>query len=236
MGPRCVPVDFCEKCYENLGREHASHCLIRADAGVEGLKDFEWVAARNPRVPKPAMDPELLQQMQERELTDDDYDTLLNLDKEELPDLVDHLLSTFPKKLLVGPCALCMISDFEHHSIQCQLPCGHGAHQKCLSSKTTEALCDGGWKLQSIKCNVQSCVYPHMYLGLSRKRRKSRERSDSQTAEDIPKTKAEANRTLEGCFGVSGLNLVGRGAATGKAHSDCMAERTRSEAPCKSEE
>jgi hypothetical protein len=208
---RCAPVDFCERCFTHtLGREHTMHHMLRADAGVEGLRDFDWVVVRNPRTPKPTMAPEVLQQMQERDLTDDDYDMLLNLDKEDLPEISDHLVDSFGKAPMVLPCGFCAVGGTRGAGRDsppgCLLPCGHVVHEKCLGSKTTEALSDGGWKLQTIKCCIEGCKYPQAYLGLSRKRKKRRERSSSQTAETKARdAKAAAALTLEGCFGVSGL-------------------------------
>ena len=211
QGARCAPVDFCERCFTHkLGREHTKHHMLRADAGVEGLRDFDWVVVRNPRTPKPTMAAEVLQQMQERDLTDDDYDMLLNLDKEDLPEISDHLVDSFGKAPMVRPCGFCAVGGTRGVGRDsrpgCLLPCGHVVHEKCLGSKTTEALSDGGWKLQTIKCCIEGCKYPQAYLGLSRKRKKRRERSNSQTAETkAGGGKAATALTLEGCFGVSGL-------------------------------
>jgi hypothetical protein len=194
---RCVPTDFCEGCYRAIGREHSKHHLVIANAGVDALRDFEWCTAANPRVPRSTIESEAIVRLQERELTDDDYDLLLNLDKQELPSMTEQLLmSLAPGIVSPSGCCLCKssgsgsVSQGTESTDGYKLLCGHIVHVNCLMAQTTAALSEGAWKLQSIKCLVDDCIYPNIYLGLSRKRKKKKDKEKDKNNEISSSTKA----------------------------------------------
>jgi hypothetical protein len=120
-GKKCA--DFCERCFTHaLGKEHAVHHFVSSDAGTNVDDDVEWVVVKNPlqtdhnasvllyeaagqsntansRLGSAdnGLRPELAA-LQDREITMDDYNMLLELDEvAQSASVAEHLAAALPK-------------------------------------------------------------------------------------------------------------------------------------------
>eukprot|EP01041_Mallomonas_annulata_P011048 gene11048-23099_t len=78
--PIKIFTDFCERCFQSVSREHSRHHFVSSDASTNAVVDVEWTPAKNPRVPSHGLDVQSLLELQDRELSAEDYDILLGLD------------------------------------------------------------------------------------------------------------------------------------------------------------
>jgi hypothetical protein len=83
------PVDYCSDCYPaRVNSRHEDHHFLLSDASVEKVKDVTWAPCAPPfstsayrsNNPLLALDPRQVQELQNRDLSMNDYDMLLSLD------------------------------------------------------------------------------------------------------------------------------------------------------------
>jgi Txe/YoeB family toxin of Txe-Axe toxin-antitoxin module len=83
------PVDYCSDCYpRRVNSRHEDHHFLLSDASVEKVKDVTWAPCAPPfstsayrsNNPLLALDPRQVQELQNRDLSMNDYDMLLSLD------------------------------------------------------------------------------------------------------------------------------------------------------------
>lgn len=225
------PVDFCTRCFQNITREHARHHFISSSA-TELLSEFEWKHTKNPRAPQQLIDENILTTLQQRELTDEDYDLLLGLDRKAdgiplqkvLLDSLPVPVSTLPNesetidKRLPLSC-WCKNSSLNSSKVYL-LPCGHHVHEQCISSLLDDAVSEGSWKLDDIQCGFQNCKVA-VFRGISRRRfklKKDEDKTDaiaaaekeSGTQNATPHAGITSNPLLSG---ISGISIHGSAAA-----------------------
>jgi len=120
-GKRCA--DFCTRCFEHaLGKEHLVHHFISSDAGTNVDDDVEWAVETNPLQRAAGHDASVmlyeahtgagssrsssanygvrpdLAALQDREITMDDYNMLLELDEvAKAASVSEHLAASLPK-------------------------------------------------------------------------------------------------------------------------------------------
>lgn len=167
--------DFCEICYSNIGIDHAQHHFLSSDASIKVATDVHWQPVVNPRAgAAPLVNTDVLRALQERELTIDDYELLLNLDHDGPRDFPSHLTSALP---------ICNNSTIKHCWCKCDnnsllsvnniyrvLPCRHVAHDKCIQQSILRATIDKNSVVASLTCSHQSCK-SRIFPGLIRKRK-----------------------------------------------------------------
>mmetsp|Transcript_13249 Transcript_13249/g.21693 ORF Transcript_13249/g.21693 Transcript_13249/m.21693 type:complete len:714 (-) Transcript_13249:1407-3548(-) len=168
------PVDFCQSCFKNIGRSHAKHHFMRSTTNST-VRDFAWEYVKNPRAPQPRFAADFLENIQNRELTNDDYDFLLDLDKPQHVTVQDILIDS------MQTCSrgdMCWCGKEVNSETARTLVCGHAAHVECCREQLNEAIEEGFWKLEEIKCLHASCGCP-LFKGLGRKRKNTAKKSDS---------------------------------------------------------
>lgn len=201
------PVDFCSRCFQNVTREHARHHFITSPA-IELLSDFEWKYVKNPRAPQQLIDESILNTLQQREFTDEDYDFLLGLDQKSsgIPlqqVLIDSLPIKKPTNIEERKCWCDKYTSDVIHS----LPCGHNVHEHCLSSMLGEALVDGCWKLDEIHCGYEDCR-ASLFKGISRKRFKLK-KSNVEESSVLVANNTVVPKSDNLLSGISGISING---------------------------
>ena len=186
------PLDFCQRCFTSISREHAKHHFLTSSSNAQ-LVDFMWDTARNPRAPQQCLEDRVLHTLQHRDLVDEDYDFLLSLDRPQGVTVQNCLLESLrvPRgggstaSSLVAPDGQCWCvstrrvlgggggGDTSTAPSVRELPCGHVCHDTCLLELLDEALSEGPWKLDDVKCKQSGCEY-HIFRGLSRRRVKKK--------------------------------------------------------------
>lgn len=139
-------VDFCKDCFCRIGRAHNSHHFLTT-TGKALYQEFEWKSAANPRTAAMSrFTPEFLQAIQARELSNADYDILLQLDDQrmQLPSFYETILKSLNRphtQVMVNtamkPCPWCTsnINVSTSEIDVCFLPCCNiPAHSECLRS------------------------------------------------------------------------------------------------------
>lgn len=131
--------DLCRSCFENGASklDHLDHPFVKAE-----VSDYpvQWSVA----IPPLNIDRSNILQLQERELTNNDYNTLLSLDQEFIPVMHHHLVQAFPKieqaKLESNFCVICENPLTLKCSVR-QLPCSekHFIHDSCALNMLLEA-------------------------------------------------------------------------------------------------
>lgn len=74
------PLDYCPECFERqTDPVHIRHHFVQSNIVTENAYGVDWVPAKNPATKGVLMNPELIRELQTRELGDHDYDMLLQL-------------------------------------------------------------------------------------------------------------------------------------------------------------
>ena len=154
------PVDFCLRCYPNIGKEHSNHHFLSCDASISDADGILWFPVANPRGVPQLIDSSILSDLQQRELSVEDYDTLLDLDK-DVPDLPTQLISSLVDSVReVTSEDSCWCSgrnktqDIDNLKV---LPCKHTCHESCLRKSILGAISDDNNSLTSLRCNRPEC-------------------------------------------------------------------------------
>ena len=232
-------VDFCESCFQRLGREHVTHHFLCSEANGDlaaaesagGDAEDYWTVAANPlhllrgrgmegnrsgsggsrgshtlsgavgaqRGGTPGQDDlltEALASLESREITMDDYELLLELDRTPNSSVSAQLCMALPKYR--GPAAAghvlappgSVITDELRETCWCcqdggdrsispqiaqspvhALPCGHVAHEWCLSTAIDRAHVQEGTPFSRWRCPHEDCSQI-VFQCLNRRRRK----------------------------------------------------------------
>ena len=96
------PLDFCPECFERQhDPSHIAHHFVRSDIVTEASHGLEWTPCKNPATRGVITNPELIRELQTRELGVNDYDLLLQLSDggptPELPTLCMESLPVYSK-------------------------------------------------------------------------------------------------------------------------------------------
>ena len=132
----CSDIQLCDECFKR--GEHSEHTFTFQTIR-KGLKQ------PSERVVPTLLPPNLVTALQSRDLTNDDYEILLNLDKPQPQGTLPlHIINSFPLIKICGPgdrkhvgldgdggCGICM-AKVGYGEIIRQIPCGHGFHQPCI--------------------------------------------------------------------------------------------------------
>jgi hypothetical protein len=219
------PVDFCSRCFQNITRDHMRHHFLTASS-TELLMEFEWKYVKNPRAPQQLVDEKILNTLQQRDLTDEDYDLLLGLDqKADAIPLQKVLVDSLPKykpadgtssqtsstPVVCWCTSRARVSTSDDTPLKIyQLPCGHPVHEECISALLHDAVREGSWKLDDILCGHVDCRVA-VFKGISRRRFKAKKEEsvttiphDQQPSGHSP---SEVNSLVSG---ISGLSIQGR--------------------------
>ena len=164
------PVDFCKTCFKNIGRSHAKHHFLSSSTNST-VRDFAWQYVKNPRAPQQLISVDVLENLQNRDITTADYEFLLDLDKPKVLTIQDTILNamkicTSKSNLVKCWCGADVTSDTAK-----ALLCGHVVHIECCREKLNEAIEEGFWKLEEMKCPHLDCECP-LFRGLGRRRKK----------------------------------------------------------------
>ncbi|KAI8913294.1 hypothetical protein EDD86DRAFT_244948 [Gorgonomyces haynaldii] len=133
----CPDLHLCESCFNNGA--HNEHSFK-----TKTHRTVKWLQSK--RAVPPMLPETYMQSLQDRELTDQDYDTLLTLNNgPQLQGSIPlHVITSFPLKKLTshldlvrlrldktGKCEVCC-NKVKHGELLRQIPCGHGFHQQCI--------------------------------------------------------------------------------------------------------
>ncbi len=185
--------DFCEICYSNIGIDHAQHHFLSSDASIKVATDVHWQPAVNPRAgAAPLVNTDVLRALQERELTNDDYELLLNLDHNGPRDFPSHLTNALPvcSNATVKYCWCKCDSNslLNATSIYRVLPCKHVAHDKCIQQSILRATVDRNCGVAALTCSHHQCK-SRIFPGLIRKR-KTKKPNTEDSKQTAPATNA----------------------------------------------
>jgi hypothetical protein len=242
------PIDFCTRCFQNITREHARHHFISSNA-TELLTEFEWKHIKNPRAPQQLIDENILSTLQQRDLTDEDYDLLLGLDRKSdgIP-LQKVLLDSLPTPPSVLQTETETIGKRLRSSCWCKntsldslkiylLPCGHHVHEQCISSLLDDAVSEGSWKLDDIHCGIPDCKVA-VFRGISRRRFKVKKDEVNSEATAVGAAEKQSRQSQNPSThpggtsnlllsGISGISIHGSSSATGPPPPAPLSTSTR---------
>eukprot|EP01040_Poterioochromonas_malhamensis_P004732 gene4732-5078_t len=91
-------LDYCNDCYQTnrVNARHSNHHFMLSDASVEKVKDVTWVPCKGPFATAITNNP-LLSELQNRDITNNDYELLLSLDEHQhLGSISQMLISILP--------------------------------------------------------------------------------------------------------------------------------------------
>lgn len=119
-----------------------------------------------------SVDPHLAEELQSRELTVDDYQTLLRLDElNQQQDLYAYLSSSLPPPInpSLGICHICSLSLSS--GTVCMLPCYHQVHTSCVMDQLRQDV--------AIRCTMDGMpIFPGLAPPLGRRdKKKSKKKS-----------------------------------------------------------
>jgi hypothetical protein len=198
-----IPVDFCQNCFKNIGRVHAKHHFITSSTN-SSVRDFSWEYIKNPRTPQQLFAADFLENIQNRELTTNDYEMLLDLDRPQyvtIPNLIIDALKSCDQD------DKCWCGRDVKSGTAKTLVCGHAAHVECCRVKLNEAIEEGFWKLEEIKCPHSDCDVP-LFVGLARRKKKNFKASDGIVSnEGINRNSADASAIYGTPFVIAGAGL-----------------------------
>ena len=196
--PRKV-VDFCLRCYTNIGREHTNHHFLTSDASVTDFNEIFWVPVVNHRSLSHVMDKDILTALQQRELSVEDYEALLELDK-VVPDLSTQLILSLEESSCreqrlnaIGTVCWCKgkatTSDSDKLRV---LPCQHTCHEMCLKKEVCEAVATGSNSINSLSCAHIGCNVK-IFPSLSRRRKRKEVPATVDSAAPVKKVASSAS-------------------------------------------
>ena len=161
--------DFCEHCYTNVSNVHRDHHFVSSDATTERTCDVSWTSCHNPGggpSSSLALHTELMNQLQNRDLSTNDYELLISLDtgpsKPSLPSVLLRVLPDKPasrKKMVKQPRGehsspthsspnkdwesenTCWCGGDANDAMRI-LPCAHTAHDQCLLKDLSDICSD----------------------------------------------------------------------------------------------
>jgi hypothetical protein len=235
--PSHAPVDFCQKCFLNVGRDHSKHHFLTSSSNAQ-MCDYMWESARNPRAPQHLFDAQMLASLQNREFGDEDYDLLLSLDRPHGVTVQTTLVDSHP--VFVSGCdggaggvgCWCGVrGGSEGAAGPCMrlLPCKHTCHDDCLKVKLDEALSEGAWKLDEITCGHAGCDL-RLYIGISRRRAKKKSADGAEADGNAKGTSASDSSACSSLLcGISGMG-IGSGSVGSEDPSAAVARRGHPEA------
>jgi Ring finger domain len=211
--PRKV-VDFCLRCYTSIGREHTNHHFLTSDASVTDFNEIFWVPVVNHRSLSHVMDKDILTALQQRELSVEDYEALLELDK-VVPDLSTQLILSLEESSCrdqrlstIGTVCWCKgkasASDGDKIRV---LPCQHTCHEMCLKKEVCEAVATGSNGVNSLSCAHPGCT-SKIFPSLSRRRKRKEVPTAVDTATPLRKVPSSA-ASLPSLSVSSGSSSVG---------------------------
>eukprot|EP01038_Epipyxis_sp_PR26KG_P012348 gene12348-16561_t len=156
------PFDFCEQCFLfKTNKIHRQHHFLTSNASIESIDEVSWITHSHPHKEQQTniISPPLrLLELQNRELSTNDYELLLDLDSrysETTQDLLSTLINILPnykinKKQNINDIkqetrkCWCDIITNNNHIINSTcgnntlllkvLPCNHVAHDNCIKS------------------------------------------------------------------------------------------------------
>lgn len=161
----CTITDFCRSCFRHslLEKSHLDHHFLESDGRVKTVEDVVWIPVKNPCFRDDNSD---ILRLQHRELSNADYETLLNLDKHFMISLPSHILSSMKivsEEDLINPkvCVSCQSSKIDSTYY---LPCNDFIHRSCLLELITDKSNDTFVPEFNMTC---PCGY-RIFRGLSR--------------------------------------------------------------------
>jgi hypothetical protein len=184
------PIDLCQRCYtaHSLPREHINHHFVSSNASTKTVEDIVWTSSINPRAPAKLLDSDILQSLQNRELSEQDYEMLRQLDESGPPELSEHLIDCFERvnrhsftmsrRSDDDQFCKCFCQEFINQAVVDErdvrrLFCGHLVHSDCLKTKILQVLSEEG----SGRLLDEICLHRHcnkrIFGGLNRRRKKS---------------------------------------------------------------
>lgn len=171
-------VDFCLRCYTNIGREHTNHHFVSSDASVTDFNEIYWVPVVNHRSLSHVMDKDILTALQQRELSVEDYEALLELDK-VVPDLSTQLIlsleeSSCREQRLKESGMVCWCKGKAATGVSDKLrvlPCQHTCHEMCLKKIVIEAVATGSNSINALTCSHSGCE-SKIFPSLNRRRKR----------------------------------------------------------------
>ncbi|KAG7388552.1 hypothetical protein PHYPSEUDO_012189 [Phytophthora pseudosyringae] len=194
---QCKNVDLCARCFKS--NAHSNHAFV-----VKQNVSHPWIPALRENQPRTAIDSDLIQDLQTRELSTNDYDVLLQLDNGDKHPVQDYLVKVVPGIKVdavntktfgeyEATCSLCAQS-LRIKAVLHSTLCGHVFHESCLARSILS---------QMYACPFLGCdqaLLPGL-LYLQKKHEKSK-------VPQLPKPKhdfSSAMPTLNASFTVMGL-------------------------------
>lgn len=132
----CPDLNLCQTCFK--GGAHSQHAFRNRASRLS-----RWT---NSTRSVPALIPDsLVRDLEMRDLTDQDYEQLLNLDNAQIQGAIPlHVVNSFPVTKIKSmwdilgaasggqkKCQVCMV-QFTFGDLVRRIPCGHGFHQPCI--------------------------------------------------------------------------------------------------------
>ena len=186
-----TPVDFCMSCFKSVNRMHAKHHFLTSAANAT-LRDFCWEFIKNPRAPQQSVSSNLVEELQNRELTTDDYNLLLELDRPQHITLEDTIINALRCCKNADKCWCGTDTNGDNAKA---LSCGHAVHVKCCTEILNVVAQEGFWKLEGVKCQHVDCGIP-IFDGLARRRKKPKKDTCATTSCDKVTLIQEPNAAL----------------------------------------
>lgn len=195
-------VDFCEDCVRRPSAIHTNHHFVCSDGCVDA-SDVTWTAKKNPLTTNTSREAALARELQFRELNVNDYDMLLDLDRDHVPDISHHLVDSLPKTQTNPQNAVCWcgVAQVDMKGL-CRLPCGHSAHPKCVLSDL-EALSaeeNSSGDLGNYRCSHVDCG-KLVFIGLNRRKAKRKVEIDKLKVDEKDTRMLAQNSLIIGLTG-----------------------------------
>ena len=228
FSPPRKPIDFCLRCYTSIGREHTNHHFVSSDASVTDFNEVFWVPVVNHRSLSHIMDKDTLAALQQRELSIQDYEALLELDK-VVPDLPTQLILSLIEvtreemKRKEGNKAVCWCSSkastVESDRIL-KLPCQHTCHESCLQRVVREAVSISSHSISNITCGHIGCsckIYPSLV------RKRKRKAAAPESAAPISSSSPSAVSALSSATSAEDVGRIGLSTSAVSISTRCRA-------------
>lgn len=189
-------VDFCPDCFVRLSDVHKTHHFLTSDASIEVVQEVTWHPVKNPLVS--TLPPAHLSALQNRDLTVNDYDLLLQLDSSPEKSIVNTLLDALPT--VTREAVIAAPTKYKGGSCVCGsdltplmllTPCGHLMHRQCLKQDIACLAEEDLASLGEYRCTHEGCGKGVFFCLRRRKKRSVPNPATSSSA----KTETEASKS-----------------------------------------
>jgi E3 ubiquitin-protein ligase ZSWIM2 len=136
----CRDFDLCAQCFRAAGRHERSHAFVRAQREASDLAWGPWTTPPQAALQRRG---ELMAELQRRELSEADYELLLQLEThastQSAPDyLAERVLQRGAMLPPAAACAFCLEALDATVPMAGVLRCGHAAHLQCVAHRLRE--------------------------------------------------------------------------------------------------